>query len=214
MKKRKIFIIIILVILGVLIVVSLFLKKEEETALPPPLPQPNIPSLLEGKYPIETVLYMEKIINEVGKNLHLISTEHSWIGDSPNVAEVLGRAVHLISDASSLNIDAIVTSTRSGSTTRMIAKYRPEKKIIAGTPYDLVKRQLQMVWGVYPLRVKVSPKYNELLYEIVLAATEQQMLNPKDTILTVGGSLLGYPSKTNQLQILKVEDVLLYGQSL
>ena len=167
-----------------------------------------------GKYPVETVLYMEKIINEIGKNLHLISPEPSWIGDSPNIAEVLGRAVHLISDASSLGIDAIVTSTRSGSTTRMIAKCRPEKKIIAGTPYDLVKRQLQLVWGVYPLSVKVTPRYNELLYEIVLAGTEQQMLNPKDTILAVGGSLLGYPAKTNMLQILKVEDVLLYGQSL
>jgi pyruvate kinase len=167
-----------------------------------------------GKYPIETVLYMEKIINEVGKNIHFISTEPSWIGDSPNIAEVLGRAVHLISDASSLDISAIVTSTRSGSTTRMIAKCRPEKKIIAGTPYELVKRQLQLIWGVYPLSVKVTPRYNELLYEIVLAASEQKMLDPKDTILAVGGSLLGYPSKTNQVQILKVEDVLLYGQSL
>jgi hypothetical protein len=52
MKKRKIFIIASLVILGVLIVVSLFLKKEEEIA--PPLPQPKIPSLLEGAYPVET----------------------------------------------------------------------------------------------------------------------------------------------------------------
>jgi pyruvate kinase len=167
-----------------------------------------------GNFPVETVEYMEKIINEIGKNLHLISTEPAWMGDSPNIAEVLGRAVHLISDASSLGISAIVTSTRSGSTTRMIAKCRPEKKIIAGTPYETIKRQLQLVWGVYPLCVKVTPSYNELLYEIVLAATEQNALDGKDTILAVGGNMLGFPSKTNQLQILKVEDVLLYGQQL
>ena len=96
----------------------------------------------------------------------------------------------------------------------MIAKCRPEKKIIAGTPYETVKRQLQLVWGVYPLCVKVTPSYDELLYEIVLAATEQQMLDAKDTILAVGGSMLGFPSKTNQLQILNVEDILLFGQQL
>ncbi|MHA1444281.1 MAG: pyruvate kinase alpha/beta domain-containing protein [Candidatus Hodarchaeales archaeon] len=96
----------------------------------------------------------------------------------------------------------------------MIAKCRPEKKIIAGTPYEIVKRQLQLVWGVYPLLVKVTPSYNELLYDIVLAATEQQMLDTKDIILVVGGNMLGFPAKTNQLQILGVEDVLLYGQSL
>ncbi|MHA2390271.1 MAG: pyruvate kinase alpha/beta domain-containing protein [Candidatus Hodarchaeales archaeon] len=120
----------------------------------------------------------------------------------------------MISDASSLGINAIVTSTRSGSTTRMIAKCRPEKKIIAGTPYETVKRQLQLVWGVYPLCVKVTPSYDELLYEIVLAATEKEMLDPKDIILAVGGSMLGFPSKTNQLQILNVEDILLFGQQL
>ena len=167
-----------------------------------------------GKFPVETVGYMERIINEIGENLHLISTEPAWATDSPNIPEVLGRAAHLISDASSLGINAIVTSTRSGSTTRMIAKCRPEKKIIAGTPYETVKRQLQLVWGVYPLRVKVTPSYDELLYEIVLKATENSMLNPKDTILAVGGSMLGFPSKTNQLQILNVEDILLFGQQL
>jgi hypothetical protein len=70
------------------------------------------------------------------------------------------------------------------------------------------------VWGVYPLCVKVTPSYDELLYDIVLAATERGLLDPKDTILAVGGSMLGYPSKTNQLQILGVEDVLLFGQQL
>ena len=44
--------------------------------------------------------------------------------------------------------------------------------------------------------------------------TEKEMLDRTDTILAVGGSMLGFPSKTNQLQILRVEDILLYGQQL
>lgn len=167
-----------------------------------------------GKFPIETVGYMEKIITEIGRNLHLITREPTWMSDAPDIPEVLGRASHLISEATSLGINAIVTSTRTGSTTRMIAKCRPETKIIAGTPYETVKRQLQLVWGVYPLCVKVTPSYNELLYEIVLNASERQILDKSDTILVVGGSMLGFPAKTNQLQILKVEDVLMYGQQL
>ena len=174
-----------------------------------------------GKFPVETVKYMESIICEIGRNLHLISREPTWMSSDPDIPEVLGRATHLISDASSLGINAIVTSTRTGSTTRMIAKCRPQTKVIAGTPYETVKRQLQLVWGVYPLNVKVTPNWNELLYEIVLAATEKidpatdtHLLGQNDTILVVGGNMLGFPAKTNLLQILKVEDFLLFGQQL
>ncbi|WP_455139515.1 pyruvate kinase [Candidatus Hodarchaeum mangrovi] len=168
-----------------------------------------------GKYPVETVNFMERILKEININHQLFKGRTvEWTGDEPSGAEVLGRAAHLISDASSLDISAIVTSTRTGSTTNLIAKCRPSKPIIAGTPYKSIKRQLNLIWGVYPILVDVTPSYNELLYEIVLKAHEQELLNPKDTILAVGGSLLGFPSKTNQIQILKVEDVLLFGQQL
>ncbi|MHA1226098.1 MAG: pyruvate kinase [Candidatus Hodarchaeales archaeon] len=168
-----------------------------------------------GKYPVETVKFMERILREININHHLLKERGvAWSGEAPTSAEVLGRATHLISDASSLDISAIVTSTRTGSTTRLIAKCRPSKPIIAGTPYASVKRQLNLVWGVYPILVKVTPSYNELLYEIVLEANKRGLLDQKDTVLVVGGSLLGFPSKTNQIQILKVEDVLLFGQQL
>jgi len=168
-----------------------------------------------GKYPVETVKFMERILKEININHHLLERKGvDWTGDVRSSAEVLGRAAHLISDASSLDISAIVTSTRTGSTTRLIAKCRPSKPIIAGTPYKTVKRQLNLVWGVYPILADVTPSYNELLYEIVLKAHEKGLLESKDTILAVGGSLLGFPSKTNQIQILKVEDVLLFGQQL
>ena len=168
-----------------------------------------------GMYPVETVDYMERILKEISEHHHLLNGRSArWSGDEPTVAEVLGRATHLISEAKNLNISAIVTSTRTGSTSRLIAKCRPERPIIAGTPYESVKRQLQLVWGVYPIQVQVTPSSDELLYSIVSKANEKNVLSSKDTILVVGGNLLGFPAKTNMIQVMTVEDVLLFGQQL
>jgi len=167
-----------------------------------------------GKYPVETVNYMEKILREIQANIHLITPTREYSVDHPTIAEVLGQATNIISRAKSLKIKAIVTATRTGGTTCLIAKYRPEIMIIAGTPYKTVKRQLNLTWGVTPIEVKVTPSFNELLYVIVDSAAKQKLLSPKDTVIAVGGSLLGFPAKTNQIQILKVEDVLLYGEQL
>jgi pyruvate kinase len=168
-----------------------------------------------GKYPVQTVQYMEKILREINIHHYLVAKKRQkWTGEEESIAEVLGHATHLISETKNLNIRAIITSTRTGSTTRLIAKCRSEIPIIAGTPYKTLKRQLQLVWGVYPIQVKVTPSYDELLYEIVQNASERNLLSAKDTILAVGGSLLGFPAKTNMIQIMKVEDVLLYGQQL
>ncbi len=168
-----------------------------------------------GMYPVETVEYMEKILKEINIHHYLVSrSSQRWTGEESTIAEVLGHATHLISESKNLNIRAIVTSTRTGSTTRLIAKLRTAVPIIAGTPYKILQRQLQLSWGVYPIQVKVTPSYDELLYNIVKSASEQGIVSAKDNILAVGGSLLGFPSKTNMIQIMKVEDVLLFGQQL
>jgi pyruvate kinase len=168
-----------------------------------------------GKYPVETVKFMEKILREIHLNHHLISRHD--IGYSVKdvaSAEVLGRAAHMISDASSLNIDAIVTSTRTGSTSRLIAKYRPNKKIIAGTPYRSIKRQLNLVWGVCPIQTKVTNSSNELKFFLATEAVKKGLLKPEDRVLIIGGSLLGFPAQTNYIQIMNVADILLYGEQL
>ncbi len=168
-----------------------------------------------GNYPVETVEYMEKILREINQHHYLVAKKsQKWTGEETTIAEALGQATHLLSETKNLNIRAIVTSTRTGSTTRLISKCRLETPIIAGTPYKILKRQLQLLWGVYPIQVKVTPSYDALLYEIVHIAAERELLSPKDQILAVGGSLLGFPSKTNMIQIMKVEDVLLFGQQL
>ena len=169
-----------------------------------------------GKYPVETVNYMERILKEININHHLVQrVSNQFISESStSISEVLGAATDLISQAKNLNIKAIITSTRTGSTSRLIAKWRPEKPIIAGTPYKSVQRQLMLSWGVYPIQVEVVPSFDELVYNIVKTSSEQGILASQDKIIVVGGNLLGFPAKTNMIQIMQVDDVLLYGQKL
>jgi pyruvate kinase len=165
-----------------------------------------------GKYPVKAVEYMEKIARAAEDYGGMPQT--GYCIEQPSITEVFGRNVSMISEEKHLNIKAILTNTRTGYTTRLVAKYRPKKPIIAGTPYAHVKRKLNLVWGVYPIQTKMSNNSNELKYLLATEASKKGILKPEDRVLIIGGSLLGFPAKTNLIQTMEVEEILLFGQQL
>jgi pyruvate kinase len=165
-----------------------------------------------GKFPVESVQYMEKIVRATEDYGGLPQIGYSI--EKPSITEIFGRGVLQICDETHLNIKAILTNTRTGYTTRLVAKYRPKKPIIAGTPYIHIKRKLNLVWGVYPIHTKMTNSSNELKYFLAKEATKKGLLSPEDRVLIIGGSLLGFPAKTNLIQTMEVDDMLLFGQQL
>ena len=93
--------------------------------------------------------------------------------------------------------------THSGSTARMVSRYRPSAKIIAMTPFKETCRQLGIVWGVQPLLVK---NYNTS-DDIPLIANEILVLNKdlrkNEKYVITGGVPVGVPGTTNYLSVLK-----------
>lgn len=165
-----------------------------------------------GKFPVEAVEYMDKIAKAAED--HGFMRPIGYGLEKPSITEVFGRGVYSISTEEHLNIKAILTNTRRGSTAKLVAKYRPKTPIIAGTPYPSTKRQLSLVWGVCPIQTQVTNSSNELKYLLAKEANERGLLNPEDQVLIIGGSLLGFPAATNLIQTMKVEDILLFGQNL
>lgn len=165
-----------------------------------------------GKFPIESVQYLEKIARAAED--HGLARPVGYGIERPSITEVFGRGIYIISKEEHLNIKAILTNTRRGSTAKLVAKYRPKIPIIAGTPYPSTVRQLNLVWGVYPIQVKVTNSSNELKYLLTKEANERGLLKGEDQVLIIGGSLLGFPAATNLIQTMKVEDILLFGQQL
>ncbi|MHA1945508.1 MAG: pyruvate kinase [Candidatus Hodarchaeales archaeon] len=165
-----------------------------------------------GKYPVKSVEFMSRIARTAEKH-----SEFQHIGYSiehPSITEVFGKGVRSISEEDHLNIKAILTNTRTGSTTRLVSKYRPNKPIIAGTPFSHIKRQLMLVWGVTPIQTKLTNSSNELKYSLTSEALKKGLLQREDQVLIIGGSLLGFPARPNFIQTMTVEEILLFGQKL
>jgi len=105
-----------------------------------------------GKYPLEAVRIMERIIRKVESERlapSTLATEHrSGVADRH---DALGRSACVLADQ--MRAAAIVTVTNSGQTARVLARYRPDPQIIAITDSPKTLRMLNIVWGVRGLLV-------------------------------------------------------------
>jgi len=110
-----------------------------------------------GEYPVESVLMMSRIA---------VKTEtaaRSYVEDGRfiNISDTVSKAVQRI--CQSMPVGKIVTLTRSGYTAKMIARFRIEQPVIAVTPEKRVKKQLELVFGVYPVHIDYRNEKDRIL---------------------------------------------------
>src|SRR6202047_2756279 len=98
-----------------------------------------------GKYPVEAVSMMARIIEEAeSNNAHILRPQPAQF----NIAET---ASELICHASEeLQMKVIAVFTESGFTARLVSKHRPRRPIIAFSTIQETRRRLSLHWGVVP----------------------------------------------------------------
>lgn len=111
-----------------------------------------------GLYPVEAVQTMVRIAERTEQDIdyckRFFQRERTA---NPNVTDAVCHAT--CTTAIDLNASAIVTVTKSGTSARMVSKYRPDCNIIAGTTSQKAYRQLNMSWGVTPIHLEEKMKY-------------------------------------------------------
>ena len=98
-----------------------------------------------GEYPLEAVKIMAQVAEETEI---LLEPRERFAGLAKTVPEAI--SVSAISLARDLQVKAFLIPTTSGSTARLIARYRPRQPIIAVSPDPQTVKMLCLVWGVYP----------------------------------------------------------------
>jgi len=156
-----------------------------------------------GKYPLDAVKFMERIIGEVEADpYHRELLESLLTRAQATSADAICAAMDVI--AGLLPVAVIVTYTTSGSTSLRAARERPRPPILSMTPSLATARRLALVWGVHSVQTQDVSHVTEMVEHACRAACDEGFANPGDNILISAGMPFGTPGATNLLRIAKV----------
>jgi len=102
--------------------------------------------------------------------------------------------------AMDLGAQAILTATQTGSTARMISRYRPSCPIMALTTTEKVRRQLAVSWGVQPFLSGSVDSTDRLFSLCVECARKEGVVAPGDTVVITAGVPIGKTGSTNLIK--------------
>ena len=100
-----------------------------------------------------------------------------------------------------IDIDAraIVVSSMSGMTVRMVSRFRAPMDIIGMTTNKKAWYQLALSWGVTPVLSDVFNSTDVLFYHAMRAAKTHLNLSSGDSIVMTGGMTNGTSGNTNTI---------------
>ncbi|GIO69278.1 pyruvate kinase [Paenibacillus sp. FSL M7-1455] len=156
-----------------------------------------------GKYPVESVLTMSRIAEkaESALNYREIFLKQR-IAQETTVTEAISQSVAI--SALDLNAKAIISSTESGLTARVVSKYRPQAPIIAVTTKERTLRQLALTWGVTPIQGKTASSTDEMFEYSLKGGLESGLVKPGDLVVITAGVPLGQSGSTNLVKVSQI----------
>jgi len=155
-----------------------------------------------GNYPVESVKAMAKIAEQTENAIHYKKRFKNAEFKIKNTVDAISHATCQM--AIDIEAKAIVVCSLSGSTARMVSRFRPPVPIIGITTAEKNLRKLALSWGVTP---KLSEEFNStdvLFYTAKNIAKDTMGLKTGDRIVITGGVTDGRSGNTN---LIKVETI-------
>ena len=122
-----------------------------------------------GRYPKEAVCMMAKIVIEAESNMAEFMQPRRRTRRGLSISETICESIaHAAED---LHIAAIAVFTETGSSARMVSKFRPRSRIYAFSHLATVCNRMNLFWGVQPVRREHAMNAEEML-----ATAEQELV--------------------------------------
>ena len=156
-----------------------------------------------GSYPLEAVATLDRIAR---------ATE-PYIDERGYLAEEVSAMLHTVPAGISrgacllaldLGAAAIVATSSSGSTARLVSRFRPSAPIVALTDHMETRRQLTLSWGVIPHLVAAFIDTDQMFSTARSLAIEKEVAEAGDCLVITAGVPVGTAGTTNLLKVMEI----------
>ena len=152
-----------------------------------------------GKYPVDALRVMGEIAEETERHIDYIGHFQTENFKIQNRVDAISHAACTM--AIDLNARAIVVTSISGLTVRMVSRFRAPIDILGLATSKKAWYKLALSWGVLPILTEQFPSMEVLNFYALRAAKDALRLNPGETVVMTGGNTSGKSGNTNVIRI-------------
>ncbi len=152
-----------------------------------------------GKYPVQSVETMAAIAAETEQHIHYETRFRNNKFQIKNLLDAISHAT--CGMAIDIGAKAIVVSSLSGRTVRMVSRFRVPTDIVGMATSKAVWYKLALSWGVQPVLCEHFESTDVLFYHARKAAKQALSLQPGDNIVLTGGTVNGASGNTNLIRV-------------
>lgn len=161
-----------------------------------------------GKYPVEAVKMMTSICEYTEPYYEYKIPDFQKLEGKHSVSSAVG--VGAVRTAANVNAKALVIPTMTGFSARLISNFRPQQPIFAVSPNERALRQMQLDWGVVPLRGYEEDSPENIVTHAMYVVGRDKLVDPGDLVVVTAGDpannqVRGEGNMTNMMYVIQAK---------
>lgn len=157
-----------------------------------------------GEHPLESVRYLVAIAKEAERSFEFDPESVQQRSCSVNPVP---DAIAFAATAASEKIDAaaIIACTETGTSARLLSKYRPKKPLFGASPKDTSLRRMALYRGVIPVRVEAVLSHHQEVEGALESLKAAYKLDIGALTVVISGLSVSQPGSTSIVEIVSIK---------
>ncbi|MPZ73347.1 MAG: pyruvate kinase [Nitriliruptorales bacterium] len=155
-----------------------------------------------GKYPVEAVRTMARIIEVAEASPHLVDPQPPSHSER-SIGRIVAQAACQV--AADVKATAIVVYSISGASIQLVSKYRPAMPLVGLTPREATVQRTALMWGTEAMMVPMKGQSTDLISAAERILVDGHWAQHGDRVVLVSGTP-GGQGGTNRIMVHRVGD--------